>query len=1278
MKRITDFIVEKRKIILFLFIILTFISMFLSRKVNINYDMTNYLPDSSETKTGINIMNKEFSKEASSSFNIMFKNLSDKEKDDIYNYLKNNKNIATVDYKKDSEDYNKDDYTLYTVNVDAKDDSPKAKQVYEEVTNKYEDYEFSTSGSIASKNGDVLPLWIIVVAVSICLVILIFMCESYIEPFLFLFTIGIAVILNAGSNIIFSSVSNVTNSISAILQMALSMDYSIMLMNRYRQEKEKYPDKIAAMKQALYQSLKAISSSSLTTIVGLLALIFMSFTIGKDLGFVLAKGVLLSLISIFFCLPALILTFDNLITKTKKNVLNLHMTKIGKFSYKIRYISIPILVLCFGISFVLKGGLKTLYTTSEKDEIKKVFKENNQMVVVYKNQDEKTIADKCHTLENLKDADSVLCYGNTINEPIKYQDLNKKLNDFDMDIDVEDYLLKILYYNYYNQKENKISMENLVDFLKNEANKEGKISDELDSQSLNKLSNFTTIEGITKPRNIKDISNLLNIDVDSVKSLLVLYNSKNVNQKITIPDFTNFIKNKVLTNKTYSNQIPKSALNSINTLEKYTNKKTITKAVNYKEIAKLFNMDANLTKQLYLYYFSINGVDTKLTINQLSKFIIENKTINTTYNNLISKDEKEKIKLIYNLSDKNTINKSLNSEALSNMFNIDKSLTDKVLLSYYSTQESDTKMTLSNFINSVIYLKNNTEYLDQVNIDNLIALQNDPKVVNNPTLYKASELSSVVGIDKELLYKIYALIDYSNNNTDNWVMTPYQFVNLVLESVNTNSNLVDEKTIEQLKLLKEIMDSSLKNQTYTYKNLSQILNIDESKLKSIYSLYTLENKNLKMTPKQFVDFILKNKQSDVLKGKLDSKTLKSLVTLQNVMNGVISNKKYSVNQISSIFNIDKAKIKLLYSLYQLEKNNYSLNISLQKLVNFILDDVVTKKEYSNLFSDSSLEKLTTLRKIMIDLDNNKKYTSQEFYQTVKKLDDGLNQDMIELLYIYYGSVYNYQNKYTLTLEQLVDYLNEDILKDAKYDKFIDNSFKEKVVDAKDTIKKAKDNLVGNNYSRIVINTELPAESKETFNFIKNAKEIFKNDKVYFAGDSLMAYEMNDTFDGELNSITILTMISIFIVVALTFKSLSIPCILVLIIQTAVYVTMGVLSLLGGSVYFISILIVQSILLGATIDYAILYTSYYEEIREKYDKKEAVTLAYDKSINTILTSSSILIIVTFVVGIFAEDIASKICITLCQGTICSVILILLLLPAILVFLDKFIIKKKNKN
>lgn len=1280
MKKITDFIVEKRNYILVLFLMLTAICGFLSNKVRINYDMAKYLPDTSTVRTGMDIMEEEFSSNNSSSFNLMFKGLNLEEKEKIYQDLTKIKNVSSVLYEKDNSSYNKDDYTLYVININAKDDSKEATEVYEKVEKKYHDYEIETSGEVAQQNEDVLPAWIMVVAIGICMIILIVMCQSYTEPFLFLLAIGVAVILNSGTNIIFSSVSNITSSIAAILQMALSMDYSIMLMNRYRQEKEIDNDKVRAMKKALYKAFGSISSSSITTIVGLLALVFMSFTIGKDLGFVLAKGVLLSLVSIFFFLPSLILLFDKLITKTKKKSPDFNLEKLGRFSYKIRSIAFVLLIILFVVSFILKGNLSILYTNKEMDKIAEVFEENNQMAIIYNNKYEDLVASYCKKLEKNNKVDEVLCYGNTINEKLTYQELKKKLNSLDSDVNIEEDLLRIVYYNYYNgNKKNKVTFHELVSFLQNEVfnNENFKVKFNSNQNSIDKLNNFTTIENINKQRSSKELSEILGIDEEKLEQLLIYYNSKNINTKMSLNTFTDFVNKEILTDSNYSSSLDNTAKSSLKMLEKYTNVYNITKNMSSSELSSFFGIDEETAESLYLYYYSINGVNTELTLNEFSNFTINYVLSNPSYSNMFSNEMKQKLELLKTFSDKEMINKNMTISEIANVFGMDESSIKQVFLIYYSNKDSGTKMTLQNFVNTINYLKTNTTYLNNIDVSSITSLSNNESIMNNPNLYTASEVANLFSIDHNQVYQLYALIDLANNNTSSWVMSPNIFVNLIIENQEKIGSSMDNNSMQQLLSLQGIMTSANHNIKYSYSQLAKFIGTEESSLKSIYALYTSTYEELTLSPKSFVDFIIINQDNSLLSNNIDSNTINNLKFVQTLMNSSLNDAKYSYMELSNLLGISRDDVSLIYSLYHSKQN--SMEISLRELIEFILNDVSQNEKYSSNFDSNSIQSLKTIEKVINGVENNISYTSDEMYSIIHELTDKIDQSTIELLYIYYSSKNNYQKTWTLTIEELIKYLNQEIIMDEKFDNFISDDIRSNMKESSEAIDTAKENLVGKNYSRVVLNTKLDQESKETFDFIKELKNNLEKDNndIYVIGNSPMAYEMSNTFDSELNFITILTMIAIFVVVAFTFKSISIPAILVLIIQTAVYITMGILSLLGGEVYFIALLIVQSILMGATIDYAILYTSYYKESRNTLDVKESMINAYNRSIHTILTSSSILIIVTLIVGKFATEIAAKICKTISQGTLCSVILILFLLPPILASCDKLIYRKKDK-
>ena len=208
---------------------------------------------------------------------------------------------------------------MYIVHTDYAGDNDKVSAIIKEMVNKYDGshkvYSYYTGAQL-----DVLDK-LIPMAVSIGVVVLLLMCKSFFEPVLLLVSIGIAILINMGSNVIFESVSDMTFSIAAIFQLVLSIDYSIMLLHRYQQEYELLgrQNKPKAMRNAIANAFGSVSSSSITTIVSLLVLLLMSFTIGKDIGLVISKGVALSVICVFTVMPSLIIWFDDLVVKLDKD-----------------------------------------------------------------------------------------------------------------------------------------------------------------------------------------------------------------------------------------------------------------------------------------------------------------------------------------------------------------------------------------------------------------------------------------------------------------------------------------------------------------------------------------------------------------------------------------------------------------------------------------------------------------------------------------------------------------------------------------------------------------------------------------------------------------------------------------------------------------------------------------------------------------------------------------------------------------------------------------------
>jgi predicted RND superfamily exporter protein len=199
-------------------------------------------------------------------------------------------------------------------------DATSVNNLITQMRDQYGTYEIDTyySGGYMNVLDTLIPM-----AVILMMIVLLIMCRAYIEPVLILCSIAVAILINMGSNIIFESVSDMTFAIAAVLQLVLSIDYSIMLIHRFTQEDEKlnHLNPELAMERAVGNALSSVASSATTTVVGLLVLVLMSFTVGKDIGFVLSKGIFLSFVCVFTVLPTLILWCYKLLFVTDKTAI---------------------------------------------------------------------------------------------------------------------------------------------------------------------------------------------------------------------------------------------------------------------------------------------------------------------------------------------------------------------------------------------------------------------------------------------------------------------------------------------------------------------------------------------------------------------------------------------------------------------------------------------------------------------------------------------------------------------------------------------------------------------------------------------------------------------------------------------------------------------------------------------------------------------------------------------------------------------------------------------
>ncbi len=639
MKRLTNYIVSKRIVILAVMLILTAVSAFLIPRVRVNSDMTEYLPNDSPMKQGISLMEKEFPTEQKSyTVRVMFKGLSHEQKEEIKDALAAIENTDSVIYDKTGSDYNSGEYTLYILNTKYGYGTDEEAAIEKQVKEKFSDYEVTTKNDDTSAPD--IPLSVYLSAFGIILVVLLISCGSYFEPVLFLVTIGIAVMLNLGTNFFLGEISDVSYGIAAVLQLALSMDYSIILMNRYRQELNRTGDRKKAMVNALRAAFGSITGSAVTTIVGLLVLVFLRFRIGADIGIVLAKGVAFSMLCVFTVLPALILLLHKPIEKTeKKKRMKKANTKgpsavLGGLGYRFRgAVAILFVVLFIGTGY-LQYGTKTIYTLSEKDPIADVFPKNNTLVLLYENADENKIAEIASVLEKKGSVKSIISYPTTIGRQCTVKEMSDILSKTGGEIQADEKLLNVVYYHYHaNGKTESMTLSDFVGFLSDTEETDPTFSDYIDealAEQVARLKPLTDKNTLTAPLPPAALAQALGMDAEQVAQLFMLrYGTEYTPDKtMSLYEFVSFLTEDVLPTPQYAALFDDAAKTSL-----YQTKKVSVAVVSDREftVAEMTEFlggmsdrfDRDTAELLYLYRASLKQDLTQSTVSpeMLVKYI---------------------------------------------------------------------------------------------------------------------------------------------------------------------------------------------------------------------------------------------------------------------------------------------------------------------------------------------------------------------------------------------------------------------------------------------------------------------------------------------------------------------------------------------------------------------------------------------------------------------------------------------------------------------------------
>ena len=418
------FIVDKRNLIFLLYIFALIFCMFSSSWVQVENDITKYLPEDTVTRRGLAVMDREFVTFATA--DIMISNVSYDRAEKLCDDIEEINGVGSVKFDNTDKHFTGSS-ALLSVSFDDVEESEETKKAMDEIKELLKDYDSYISSSVGVSQDEALAndmRVIIVIVAVIILAVLLFTSKAYAEVIPLILTFLAAALLNKGTNFMLGKISFISNSVAIVLQLALAIDYAIILCHRFSEEREHLEAREAII-TALSKAIVEISSSSLTTISGLLALFTMQFMIGKDLGMVLVKAIFLSLLSVFTLMPGLLLLMSGWIDKTKHKNLVPKINMVGKFDIKTKKTMPVIFLALMVVGFFLSNMCPYCYgfnnlSTPRKDEtqitrnkIASTFKKTSLVAIVVPSGNYKNEGAILSELEKYPEVDSTLGLSNT-------------------------------------------------------------------------------------------------------------------------------------------------------------------------------------------------------------------------------------------------------------------------------------------------------------------------------------------------------------------------------------------------------------------------------------------------------------------------------------------------------------------------------------------------------------------------------------------------------------------------------------------------------------------------------------------------------------------------------------------------------------------------------------------------------------------------------------------------------------------------------------------------
>ena len=465
-----------------------------------------------------------------------------------------------------------------------------------------------------------------------------------------------------------------------------------------------------------------------------------------------------------------------------------------------------------------------------------------------------------------------------------------------------------------------------------------------------------------------------------------------------------------------------------------------------------------------------------------------------------------------------------------------------------------------------------------------------------------------------------------------------------------------------------------------------------------------------MTIVDFASFISSDEflNNELFASMIDDEMKAQVVQLKTLVDAIASEKEYTAEEISAMIGVDAQLVQSIFFIAQLRDANVSnitpmfwANVAnalgmdaetIQTIFNiqpvrslkfsefvYIVSEVA--KYADGIIEPEQAEQLAMLKDVTDMIADGRIVTPDELAGMLSNVADSdmLNGDTLTLLCVMAESNTVDMSAVRIPLYDLFMFLSEEIMPNEAFASFFDEEIVSQFDEASALVEEGLSLLIADDYARMLVNLSYEPESKEIYEFYANFNEMLESTlsgEYYLIGMTALSDEVSKTFEHEYLIISVVTAVAVFAVVWFTFRKFLLAMLLIGVIECAVFSMMSVMVVINLPMYFVPLILVQCILMGSMIDYGILFTTYYMEVRKEYSVEDALPEVMRRSTHSILTSSLLIVLVTLISGRFMSGAVASILTTLGIGSLCAILLILFVLPSLLVIFDKQVVKQRK--